>query len=274
MSDNPNTSTAVGANVNPTENKFTDWLSHVLADLGKNGIFIALIAVVALFTILTERHPAAPAEHLQPRRAERLHPRSGDRHGHGHHRGPHRPVGRLGRGVRRRLLRRVRRQAGAARGGSRCVLSLAHRRARRRLAGILGRLRRHPGVHRDARGHAHLPRARARRARQREHRLVPDGVPRARQRVHLRRLRRDRSRSVHARRSARSRSSRSSSSSCAPAADARSTARRSSRSPGSSSSSCSVAVVIGCFAWALASLQGHPGHADHPRACSCWSTAS
>ena len=53
MSDNPNTSTAVGANVNPTENKFTDWLSHVLADLGKNGIFIALIAVVALFTVLT-----------------------------------------------------------------------------------------------------------------------------------------------------------------------------------------------------------------------------
>ena len=53
MSDNPNTSTAVGASVNPTENKFTDWLSHVLADLGKNGIFIALIAVIALFTVLT-----------------------------------------------------------------------------------------------------------------------------------------------------------------------------------------------------------------------------
>ena len=39
MSDN--LSTAVGANVNPPENKFTNWLSHVLADLGKNGIFIA-----------------------------------------------------------------------------------------------------------------------------------------------------------------------------------------------------------------------------------------
>lgn len=52
MSDN--LSTAVGANVNPPENKFTNWLSHVLADLGKNGIFIALIAVVALFTILTD----------------------------------------------------------------------------------------------------------------------------------------------------------------------------------------------------------------------------
>lgn len=54
MSDNtPNLNTAVGANINPTENKFTDWLSHVLADLGKNGIFIALIAVVALFAVLT-----------------------------------------------------------------------------------------------------------------------------------------------------------------------------------------------------------------------------
>jgi len=54
MSDNPNSSTAVGSNINPTDNKFTEWLSHVLADLGKNGIFIALIAVVALFTILTD----------------------------------------------------------------------------------------------------------------------------------------------------------------------------------------------------------------------------
>ncbi|RZS68437.1 putative multiple sugar transport system permease protein [Agromyces ramosus] len=42
-----------GGNVNPVENKFTDRLSHVLADLGKNGIFIALVAVVVLFSILT-----------------------------------------------------------------------------------------------------------------------------------------------------------------------------------------------------------------------------
>lgn len=47
-------SQAVGANINPTENKFTDRLSHVLADLGKNGIFIALIAVVVLFAVLTD----------------------------------------------------------------------------------------------------------------------------------------------------------------------------------------------------------------------------
>ncbi|WP_159602092.1 multiple monosaccharide ABC transporter permease [Agromyces humi] len=42
-----------GGNLNPVENKFTDRLSHVLADLGKNGIFIALVAVVVLFSILT-----------------------------------------------------------------------------------------------------------------------------------------------------------------------------------------------------------------------------
>ncbi|WP_345803436.1 multiple monosaccharide ABC transporter permease [Microbacterium sp. AZCO] len=45
--------TAVGSNINPPDNKFTNWLSHVLSDLGKNGIFIALIAVVALFAFLT-----------------------------------------------------------------------------------------------------------------------------------------------------------------------------------------------------------------------------
>ncbi|WP_022891578.1 multiple monosaccharide ABC transporter permease [Agromyces subbeticus] len=44
---------AVGANINPVRNSFTERLSHVLADLGKNGIFIALIAVVVLFSILT-----------------------------------------------------------------------------------------------------------------------------------------------------------------------------------------------------------------------------
>ncbi|WP_424448950.1 multiple monosaccharide ABC transporter permease [Microbacterium arborescens] len=45
--------TAAGGGINPNENRFTRWLGHILADLGKNGIFIALIAVVALFAILT-----------------------------------------------------------------------------------------------------------------------------------------------------------------------------------------------------------------------------
>lgn len=49
-----NNTEAVGANINPPENRFTRWFSHLLADLGKNGIFIALIAVVALFAILTD----------------------------------------------------------------------------------------------------------------------------------------------------------------------------------------------------------------------------
>jgi putative multiple sugar transport system permease protein len=46
--------TAAGGGIHPAENKFTRWLSHVLADLGGNGIFIALIVVVILFAILTE----------------------------------------------------------------------------------------------------------------------------------------------------------------------------------------------------------------------------
>ncbi len=45
---------AAGGNVNPPENKFTSWISHLIADLGKNGIFIALVVVVALFTFLTD----------------------------------------------------------------------------------------------------------------------------------------------------------------------------------------------------------------------------
>ncbi|MGV8884555.1 MAG: multiple monosaccharide ABC transporter permease [Microbacteriaceae bacterium] len=44
---------AVGSVVQPAHNKFTASLSHIIADLGKNGIFLALIAVVVLFAILT-----------------------------------------------------------------------------------------------------------------------------------------------------------------------------------------------------------------------------
>jgi putative multiple sugar transport system permease protein len=45
---------ATGGLVNPSDNKAASWLSHVLADLGKNGIFIALVLVVVLFTVLTD----------------------------------------------------------------------------------------------------------------------------------------------------------------------------------------------------------------------------
>ena len=38
----------------PPSNRFATSLSHLVTDLGKNGIFLALIAVVVLFTILTD----------------------------------------------------------------------------------------------------------------------------------------------------------------------------------------------------------------------------
>jgi putative multiple sugar transport system permease protein len=45
---------AAGSQVNPAENRFTERFSHILSDLGKNGIFLALILVVVLFSILTD----------------------------------------------------------------------------------------------------------------------------------------------------------------------------------------------------------------------------
>ncbi|AWB85577.1 multiple monosaccharide ABC transporter permease [Mycetocola zhujimingii] len=46
--------TAAGGAIHPVDNKFTSWLSHLLSDLGKNGIFIALLAVVLFFTVVTD----------------------------------------------------------------------------------------------------------------------------------------------------------------------------------------------------------------------------
>ncbi|MBG6237177.1 putative multiple sugar transport system permease protein [Mycetocola sp. CAN_C7] len=46
--------TAAGGGIHPTENKFTSWLSHLLSDLGKNGIFIALLVVVLFFAVVTD----------------------------------------------------------------------------------------------------------------------------------------------------------------------------------------------------------------------------
>ena len=48
------TAPATGGVVNPSESKAASKLSHVLADLGKNGIFIALVLVVLLFAFLTD----------------------------------------------------------------------------------------------------------------------------------------------------------------------------------------------------------------------------
>src|SRR3954463_3319246 len=47
------TETSTGEEIGPPTNRFTTALSHVVSDLGKNGIFIALVAVVVLFSILT-----------------------------------------------------------------------------------------------------------------------------------------------------------------------------------------------------------------------------
>jgi len=50
---NPTTETEVAPAPGPPTNRFTLALQHVVSDLGKNGIFIALIAVVLFFTVTT-----------------------------------------------------------------------------------------------------------------------------------------------------------------------------------------------------------------------------
>ncbi|TFC05654.1 sugar ABC transporter permease [Cryobacterium adonitolivorans] len=50
----PASNTPEGAQVNPSNSKAGAWVSHVIADLGKNGIFVALIVVVVLFSFLTD----------------------------------------------------------------------------------------------------------------------------------------------------------------------------------------------------------------------------
>src|SRR3954467_5189064 len=47
------TNTDLVEEVGPPTNRVTLALQHVVSDLGKNGIFIALIAVVVLFSITT-----------------------------------------------------------------------------------------------------------------------------------------------------------------------------------------------------------------------------
>ena len=54
MSNDTQSQTAAGGLINPENNKFTAWIGRIGADLGKNGIFLALIAVVVLFAILTD----------------------------------------------------------------------------------------------------------------------------------------------------------------------------------------------------------------------------
>jgi putative multiple sugar transport system permease protein len=53
MSNTPSTETELTEQVGPPTNRFTLALTHIVSDLGKNGIFIALIAVVLFFSITT-----------------------------------------------------------------------------------------------------------------------------------------------------------------------------------------------------------------------------
>ena len=50
---NTETPQATSEKVGPPRNKLTSSLSHIVTDLGKNGIFLALIAVVVLFSFTT-----------------------------------------------------------------------------------------------------------------------------------------------------------------------------------------------------------------------------
>ncbi len=50
---NPTSDTEVAPAPGPPTNRFTLALQHVVSDLGKNGIFIALVAVVLFFTVTT-----------------------------------------------------------------------------------------------------------------------------------------------------------------------------------------------------------------------------
>jgi len=57
--------------IGPPENRFTTSVSHILADLGKNGIFIALVLVMGLFAILTVS-PAGDSVLLRPQNISNL----------------------------------------------------------------------------------------------------------------------------------------------------------------------------------------------------------
>ena len=178
-----------------TPSRIASSLSHVVSDLGKNGIFLALIAVIVLFQVLTN------GILLRPQNISNLIVQNGY-------------ILILAIGMVMVIVAghidlsvgSVAAFVGALSGvfavklefpwWVAIILSLARRGAGRRLAGLLDRLRRDTSVHRDIGGHADLPRPRSRRAGQRQHRLVPHGVPRARQRLLDRCLRRVSTRSI------------------------------------------------------------------------------
>ena len=58
--------------IGPPENKVTSTIGHVLAGIGKNGIFIALIAVLVLFAILTINPGTGDSILLRPQNISNL----------------------------------------------------------------------------------------------------------------------------------------------------------------------------------------------------------
>ena len=172
---NPHATEKIGP---PSRSHLAQSISHIVTDLGRNGIFLALIAVVVLFSITTN------GILLRPQNISNLIVQNGY-------------ILILAIGMVMIIVAghidlsvgSIAAFIGAVSGvfavkmgmpwWLAIILSLLIGALVGRLAGLLGGLCGHPGVHRDARRHADLPRARARRARQRQHRLVPGRVPSA-----------------------------------------------------------------------------------------------
>ena len=130
---------------------------------GRAGSTSRSSSIVGLFAVLTDGVLAQPRQHDQHRPPVLVHPDPRDRHGDRDHRRAHRPVGRVGGRAHRRRSPPSSSSRTATRGGSACSPGSASALAGRDLAGLLGRLRRDPGVHRDPGRHAAVPRADARR---------------------------------------------------------------------------------------------------------------
>ena len=98
----------------PSGNRGGSVLQFLSGRLRQIGIFIALIAIVILFQVLTGGTLLTPRNVTVDHQPERVRAGPGHRHGDDHHRRPHRPVGRLGGGLRRRDERHLHRQLGLA----------------------------------------------------------------------------------------------------------------------------------------------------------------
>ena len=145
-------------------------------DTRQFGMIFALVALIIFFQISTGGLTLTPDNVINLFQRQLLHPGPGHRHGARHHRRPHRPLGRFGRGVRRHRASPSSMRDWGLPWYVGILLGLVLGAARRRLAGLLDRLRRHPRLHRDAGRHAALPRRQPVR-RQVQHRPGPRRLP-------------------------------------------------------------------------------------------------